>query len=295
MEVKVLSCGWGARIRGLRAADLSDDGFLTLRKALRQHALVVLQGQHLGKEEQIAFTSRFGRLERLVTAEGGMDASGRELAWLTNRARAGEAAVRIQGRAQLAAGNQLWHADSTFKPVLSKFAFLAAHIVPREGGQTEFADMRAAYDALAPEDLHLVQGLCAVHDYAWSQRASGAPRRCRAAPAGDKAPRPPASGDRAPLSLSGGISDRLSGWTRPRPAPYCAASLSTAPARASSIATTGPRATLSSGITVAPCTEHVRGREIRCGRWRGRRLRAMAPTRGLSNDLNRLSADRPFM
>ncbi len=108
-----------------------------------------------------------------MTLDGDMDESGRELARLDNRARADEEAARSQRRVQLATGNQVWHTDSSFKPVLSSFAFLAAHTVPRQGGQTEFADMRAAYDALGPVDRDLVEDLCAFHDYAWSQRACG--------------------------------------------------------------------------------------------------------------------------
>jgi alpha-ketoglutarate-dependent 2,4-dichlorophenoxyacetate dioxygenase len=173
VDVEALSGGWGAVIGGTRVSCLDDEHFARLLELLRRDALVVLPGQYLDDREQIIFSRRFGRLERLVTMSGAMDMSGRELTVLTNRARTNETPARARQRSQLATGNELWHSDSSFKPVQAKVAVLGARVVPHDGGHTEFADMRAAYDALGPGDRRLAAGLRAVHDYEWSQRVTG--------------------------------------------------------------------------------------------------------------------------
>jgi alpha-ketoglutarate-dependent 2,4-dichlorophenoxyacetate dioxygenase len=69
--------------------------------------------------------------------------------------------------------NQLWHTDSSFKRVPGKFSFLSAHEVPPSGGQTEFADLRAAYDALDLATKERIEGLVAEHSIFYSRRLVG--------------------------------------------------------------------------------------------------------------------------
>ena len=66
-------------------------------------------------------------------------------------------------------GNQLWHSDSSFKPVPAHSSLLSARVIPPAGGETEFASMRVAYDAL-PEDLRRqVDGKIVVHSFGFSR------------------------------------------------------------------------------------------------------------------------------
>ena len=69
--------------------------------------------------------------------------------------------------------NQLWHTDSSFKPVPACYSMLSCHEATVTGGQTEFADMRAAYEALAPETKALVAELVAEHAFIHSRRMLG--------------------------------------------------------------------------------------------------------------------------
>ncbi len=70
-------------------------------------------------------------------------------------------------------GNMGWHCDSTYMPVQAKGAVFTAHVVPATGGETGWADMRAAYDALAPDMRDRVEGLSAYHSLAYSQGKLG--------------------------------------------------------------------------------------------------------------------------
>src|SRR6202020_609322 len=65
--------------------------------------------------------------------------------------------------------NQIWHTDSSFKPMPARASLLSAREIPLQGGDTQYASMRAAYAALSEEDKRLVEGLLAVHDFGWSR------------------------------------------------------------------------------------------------------------------------------
>jgi len=74
---------------------------------------------------------------------------------------------------QVVRGNQGWHTDSTYMPIASKAAMLTALVIPPEGGETEFADMRAAWDALDEDMQARLQDLCAYHSIYYSQARAG--------------------------------------------------------------------------------------------------------------------------
>ena len=74
---------------------------------------------------------------------------------------------------QVIRGNQGWHTDSSYMPVSAKASMLSAQVVPPDGGETEWADMRAAYEALDDETRDRVDGLCAHHSIAYSQAKAG--------------------------------------------------------------------------------------------------------------------------
>lgn len=161
-ELQPLPATFGAVVTGLRLAELPDDAFRALYAAWLDYALLIFPGQHLTKEEQVAFARRFGPLEF-------------ELAPLSN--------VRSDGSLRpddgsddvmkVLKGNMGWHQDSTYMPVQAKGAVFTCHVAPGTGGETGFADMRAAYDAL-PEPLRArITPLCAYHSLAMSQGKLG--------------------------------------------------------------------------------------------------------------------------
>ncbi len=70
-------------------------------------------------------------------------------------------------------GNRLWHSDSSYKRIPAKYSLLSAHVVPPEGGETEFADMRAAWDALSDWKKDQVRNLICEHSRLYSKGALG--------------------------------------------------------------------------------------------------------------------------
>ena len=74
---------------------------------------------------------------------------------------------------QVVRGNQGWHTDSSYMPVSAKASMLSARVVPTSGGDTEWADMRAAFDALDPATRERIAGLSAYHSIAYSQAQAG--------------------------------------------------------------------------------------------------------------------------
>jgi alpha-ketoglutarate-dependent taurine dioxygenase len=157
-----LDATFGAVVTGLRLARLDERTFNRLYDAWLEHALLVFPEQHLGKAEQVAFARRFGELEF-------------EIAALSNVRPDGTLRDEDDGDDVLKVlkGNMGWHADSTYMPVQAKGAVFTAHTVPSAGGQTGWADMRAAYDALDETMRARLCGLCAYHSLYYSQGRIG--------------------------------------------------------------------------------------------------------------------------
>jgi alpha-ketoglutarate-dependent 2,4-dichlorophenoxyacetate dioxygenase len=144
-----------------------------IEDAINRYAVVVFRGQTLTDTQQIDFAAEFGpihapgqrarhtgikhRLERTELADiSNLDGDGkvlevnarRRLDWLANR---------------------LWHTDASFRAVPGALSLLYAHVIPDEGGDTEFADLRAAYDALPDGTKKQLDGLVAIHSI-WHSR-----------------------------------------------------------------------------------------------------------------------------
>ena len=161
-EVEPLDASFGAVVTGLRLADLDDDGFAALYRAWLDHALLIFPGQHLTREQQIAFARRFGAPEFEIAPISNVRGDGS-----VRPADGGDDVVNILK------GNMGWHCDSTYMPVQAKGAVFTAHVVPDEGGETGWADMRAAYDALDPATQVRIAPLSAYHSLRYSQAKLG--------------------------------------------------------------------------------------------------------------------------
>lgn len=161
-RLEPLPATFGARVRDLRLADLDDATFDALYDAWLEYALLVFPDQHLTHAEQVAFANRFGPPEF-------------DLAPISNVLPDGS--LRDPGQndevLRILQGNQGWHADSTYVPIQAKGAVFTAHVVPRRGGETEWADMRAAYDALDPATRERLADLAAYHSIVYSQARLG--------------------------------------------------------------------------------------------------------------------------
>lgn len=158
----------GADIYGVNLnKGVSDADFQEIWRAWLEHAVLVFPEQHLTEDAQVAFSRRFGRLERMTLK------STREIIDLSNVGRDGQVVDAASAQALFLEGNAIWHADSTFRKYMPKAGFLVARQCPKTGGETEFSDTRAAYDMLSPDRKALLEGLEAVHDYVWAQSLIG--------------------------------------------------------------------------------------------------------------------------
>ena len=184
----------GAVVTDVRLAELTDAEWHEIEQAFHDHAVLVFPGQHLSADEQVAFARRFGEIEELFP--------GYDAVPISTVDRDGEVMAPDHPVMQVVRGNQGWHTDSTYMPVSAKASVLSAQVVPDEGGQTEWADMRAAYDDLDDATRTRIAELRAHHSIAYSQAKAGfdtgfgygmdVPRP--AAPAREGAPRHRAAG-----------------------------------------------------------------------------------------------------
>lgn len=158
----------GAIVRDVALNDLDRAEFEQIYQAWLDHAVLVFPGQYLTDDEHLSFSRRFGRLEL-----GFNRSAGRVMGRLTNLNPDGTVAPPDSLRARFLLGNTSWHTDSSYKRVAAKASLLAAHVVPSRGGETEWADMRAAHDALDPDRRAALEGKTAVHSYRFSHTPFG--------------------------------------------------------------------------------------------------------------------------
>jgi alpha-ketoglutarate-dependent 2,4-dichlorophenoxyacetate dioxygenase len=139
--------------------------FDALQAAIDKHAVLVFHGSPMPPEAQVAFASRFGTLEPqngvLTTAI--KPRVTRQLVDISNLDENSKLLGREDRRRMFALGNQLWHTDSSFKRTPAKYSLLHAHSVTPEGGETQFVDTRAAYDALPAKMKAKIEGLVVEH------------------------------------------------------------------------------------------------------------------------------------
>ena len=149
-----------------------------LWRAIHRQAVLVFRGQDLDDERQMDFARQFGELE--IPRSGRADVKRRlrpELSDISNLDEEGRVRERNDARRFDQLGNRLWHTDGSFRRIPAALSMLYAHRVPRPGplgkGETEFADLRAAYDALPAATKAAIDDLVALHDIAWSRAQLG--------------------------------------------------------------------------------------------------------------------------
>jgi alpha-ketoglutarate-dependent taurine dioxygenase len=160
--IEPLPATLGATVRGIRLATLDDVTWQVVEDAFNTYALLLFPDQHLTDDEQMAFGRRFGQLEQGLT-----------LAALSNVTPEGGVRPTDGVVMQMLRGNEGWHTDSSYMPLAAKASMLSAHVVPPSGGETEWADMRAAYDALDDATKVRIAALSAFHSIRYSQAQLG--------------------------------------------------------------------------------------------------------------------------
>ncbi len=164
----------GARIGGVDIAKPMDDAaFAVIRAAFDEHLVLVFSEQALDDEGQIAFSEQFGPLEP-TAASSVNPGAGSPFARQSNLDVDTGAVIAADDRRMLyQKANMFWHSDSTFKETPSLCSVLTARVVPPEGGATEFASTRAAYDSLNEEEKAGLEDLVVEHSLAYSRGLAG--------------------------------------------------------------------------------------------------------------------------
>jgi alpha-ketoglutarate-dependent taurine dioxygenase len=164
MDIRPTDATLGAFVTDVRLADLDDAAWTEIEDAFHEFAILIFPGQHLTNEEQQAFGRRFGEFDEL-SATG--------LTPISNQMKDGTLVDPGHPGMTILKGNEGWHTDSSYMKVAAKASMLSARVVPSIGGTTEWADMRAAYDALSDSMKELVGTLSAFHSIVHSQRKMG--------------------------------------------------------------------------------------------------------------------------
>ena len=152
---------FGAVITDVDLKNLTTDDFALIRQIFLKFGFLVFPRQFLSDQENIAFGERFGKLEFGASP-------------MSNQAKMedgtyGKVFDIESQRMRTNVGNEAWHTDSTYWPISSKCAMLSAIVVPKEGGETQLADMRAGYAALDEATKSQIAHLSAYHSTEFSQ------------------------------------------------------------------------------------------------------------------------------
>jgi alpha-ketoglutarate-dependent 2,4-dichlorophenoxyacetate dioxygenase len=169
ITVRKLHPHFAAEIVGADLRDVDAPTFAQIRAAFEEHSVLVFHDQHMTDDEQIAFTRRFGPLEETTRSIAQNTRVAPQIADLSNVDTEGNTLAADDQRMLYHKGNQLWHSDSSFKPVPAMASLLSAREVPPEGGETEYASLRAAWEALPLAMQARLDGLVAVHSFAYSR------------------------------------------------------------------------------------------------------------------------------
>jgi alpha-ketoglutarate-dependent 2,4-dichlorophenoxyacetate dioxygenase len=168
LELTPLHPTLGAALRGVDLTrPVLPDVFAEIDAAFARYGILVFPGQPVSDEQQLAFSRLFGPLEVNPNYAGAKMRLRPDVADISNLDAEGRVLARDDRRNLFNIGNQLWHTDSSFKRVPAKCSLLSARELPSSGpmggGETEFADLRAAWDALPEARKRQLQGLVVEH------------------------------------------------------------------------------------------------------------------------------------
>src|ERR1700704_3135943 len=144
-----------------------------IEDAINRYAIVVFHDQKLTDEQQIDFARHFGPIHSSAQKARHTGIKHRiasnDIADISNLDGDGNVLAADNRRRLDWLANRLWHTDASFRAIPGALSLLYAHVIPDEGGDTEFADLRAAYDALPDDTKAQLEGLVAMHSI-WHSR-----------------------------------------------------------------------------------------------------------------------------
>lgn len=177
VAIRALQPAFAGEVSGVDITQpLSQADVAAIEAGMDTYAVLVFRGQKLTDEQQMAFSLNFGALEN---AKGGNVTKPGDLRLPTgmndvsNLGKDHKPLARDSRQRLFNLGNMLWHSDSSFRAIPAKYSLLSARIVNPKGGDTEFADMRAAYDALDEETKREIEGQVCEHSLMYSRGSLG--------------------------------------------------------------------------------------------------------------------------
>ena len=163
-------------VRGIDLRNPVDAGTVeAVVAAADRYAVLVFPEQAIDDEQQMAFSAHLGPLETTIKKlrPGHRLRLNQQVSDLSNLDPDGRVLAQHDRNRMYGLGDRLWHTDSSFKALPAKYSLLSARAVPSTGGQTQFADLRAAYDALPDAMKTQLEGLVAEHSIIYSRSTIG--------------------------------------------------------------------------------------------------------------------------
>jgi alpha-ketoglutarate-dependent 2,4-dichlorophenoxyacetate dioxygenase len=155
---------------------LSQEEVAAVEAGMDRYAVLIFRDQQITDDQQMEFSKNFGAIEN---AKGGNITKAHEyrlkqgMVDVSNLDKEGKPLARDDRRRMFNLGNRLWHSDSSFRAIPAKYSILSARVVASEGGNTEFADMRAGYDALDDKTRALIDDMVCEHSLINSRGSMG--------------------------------------------------------------------------------------------------------------------------
>jgi alpha-ketoglutarate-dependent 2,4-dichlorophenoxyacetate dioxygenase len=176
--IQAANPAFGGEVSGLDLRQpLSPADAAAIHEGMNRYAVLVFHGQDITDEQQLAFSRALGPLEQKVRPGNIRKASesrlGAGMGDLSNLDRNGKVISADDRQWFFKLGDRLWHSDSSYAEVPAKYSALSGRVIPSWGGRTEFADMRAAYDALDARTKAEVEDLVCEHSLLHSRGAIG--------------------------------------------------------------------------------------------------------------------------
>ncbi|HEY1247272.1 MAG TPA: TauD/TfdA family dioxygenase [Hyphomicrobiaceae bacterium] len=177
IDIREIGPGFVGEVSGVDlTTPASAEGVAAIEAGMDRYAVLVFRDQKLTDDEQMAFSRNFGALERAVGSNVTKLEDRRldlNMADVSNLDRQQKPHARDSRQRLFNLGNMLWHSDSSFRAVPAKYSLLSARCVNPKGGDTEFADMRAAYDALDEETQREIEDHVCEHSLMYSRGSLG--------------------------------------------------------------------------------------------------------------------------
>ncbi len=223
MRIRQVGPCFAAEVDGIDLTQpLPAQDIAAIHAGMDRFAVLIFHDQDFSDERQLAFTQSLGSIELAIGTSLRRPDEYRlppTFADVSNLDRDHKPFARDDRRRLFAIGNRLWHSDSSFKAVPAKYSLLHARSIPSKGGNTEFADMRAAYDALDQETKDLIEPLICQHSQMFSRAKLGfsdftGEERERFKPVLQRLVRVHPSSGRKSLYLSS-HAGTIVGWTEP--------------------------------------------------------------------------------